>query len=394
MPDSTADVVIVAAGASTRMGGIDKVTAPIAGRPLLAWTLRPFVAGTPVDRIVVVVAADRVTDLREAPWMPERASVVAGGSRRQESVAAGIRELERGGTPADRVILVHDAARPAAAADMIGRVVEAAHQHGAAIPALPVVETVKAVTDGVVERTVDRASLWTAQTPQAARLGIFRDAYARFPADGPETFTDEAALLEACTIPVHVVLGQTDNLKVTHPADLQRAASILGADQARIGFGEDTHPFGPGTPLALGGIEVPGAPRLHGHSDGDVVLHAIADALLGAAGLGDLGRLFPADDRTPRGVDSAELLSVVVARIHDAGFRPSSLDVTIIGARPRLAARLDEVRDRVAGLVGLRPSDVNVKASTGNLTGAEGAGRAISARAVATVSILASEPAG
>jgi len=389
MPIPTADVVVVAAGASTRMGGIDKVLAPIAGRPLLAWTLQPFAAGPTIDRIVVVAAADRVDELRAAPWMPDQAGVVAGGSRRQESVAAGIRELERRGTPADRVVLVHDAARPAVRVDMIDRVIGAAHEHGAAIPALPIVETVKAVADGVVERTMDRATLWTAQTPQAARLGIFRQAFAQFPPDGPATFTDEAALLEACTIPVHVVPGQTDNLKVTHPADLERAASILSADQVRIGFGEDTHPFGPGTPLALGGIELSGAPRLHGHSDGDVVLHAVADALLGAAGLGDLGRLFPSDARTPSGVASAELLASVVTRVRDAGYRPTSLDVTIVGARPRLGPRLDEVRDRLAGLVDVRPTDVNVKASTGNLTGAEGAGRAISARAVAIVATVA-----
>jgi 2-C-methyl-D-erythritol 4-phosphate cytidylyltransferase / 2-C-methyl-D-erythritol 2,4-cyclodiphosphate synthase len=381
----TADVVIVAAGSSTRMGGIDKVTAPLAGRPLLAWTLQPFTAGPPIDRIVVVAAADRAAELRTAPWMPERIAVVAGGARRQESVAAGIGEIERGQTPADRVILVHDAARPAASPDMIRRVIDAAHEHGAAIPAMPIVETVKAVADGVIERTVDRGNLWTAQTPQAARLGIFREAYARFPPEGPDTFTDEAALLEACTIPVHIVPGHMDNLKVTHPDDLQRAASILDAGAVRIGFGEDTHPFGPGSPLTLGGIELAGAPRLLGHSDGDVVLHAVADALLGAAGLGDLGRLFPSDARTPRGVASEELLSVVLARVRHAGYRPTGLDITIVGARPRLGPRLDDVRDRVAQLVSLYPTAVNVKASTGNLTGAEGAGLAISARAVVTV---------
>src|SRR5690349_12388832 len=236
-PTGTADVVIVAAGASTRMGGIDKVTASIAGRPLLSWTLEPFMGGLPVERIVVVVAPDRIDELRAATWMPERVEVVAGGPRRQESVAGGIAELERGGSRPERVVLVHDAARPAARAAMIGRVIDAAQEHGAAIPGMPIVETVKSVADGVIERTVDRASLWTAQTPQAARLGIFRDAYARFPPDGPDTFTDEAALLEACTIPVHVVPGETDNLKVTHPLDLQRAASILSPDGVRIGFG-------------------------------------------------------------------------------------------------------------------------------------------------------------
>jgi 2-C-methyl-D-erythritol 4-phosphate cytidylyltransferase/2-C-methyl-D-erythritol 2,4-cyclodiphosphate synthase len=381
----TADVVVVAAGSSTRMGGTDKITAPLAGRPLLAWTLDPFAAGGPVERIVIVAAEARVEELRAVPWLPDGAIVVPGGARRQESVAAGIDVLERSGAPADRVVLVHDAARPAVRSAVVRRVIEATAEHGAAIPAVPVVETLKAVTDGRVDRTVDRRGLWAAQTPQGVRLGLLRQAYARYPPDGPDVFTDEAALLEACTIPVHVVPGQHDNLKVTHPADLERAATILHAGGVRVGAGHDSHPFGPAAPLALGGIEVTGAPRLQGHSDGDVVLHAVADALLGAAGLGDLGRLFPADSSTPRGIESAALLSEVVERVRAAGFATSGLDVTIVAARPRLGGRLDAIRDRLAMLTGLRPSDVNVKASTGNLSGDEGAGRGISAHAVATL---------
>jgi 2-C-methyl-D-erythritol 4-phosphate cytidylyltransferase/2-C-methyl-D-erythritol 2,4-cyclodiphosphate synthase len=286
-------------------------------------------------------------------------------------------------------VLVHDAARPAVREPVIARVIQATAEHGAAIPALPVVETLKAVTDGRIDRTVDRSDVWAAQTPQGVRLEILRAAYARFPPDAPDIFTDEAALLEACTIPVHVVHGQLDNLKVTHPADLQRAAAALDADAPRIGFGADSHPFGPGAPLLLGGIAISGAPRLQGHSDGDVVLHAVADALLGAAGLGDLGRLHPADDRTPRGVDSGELLRDAAARVRDAGFGIDGIDVTIVAARPRLGDRLDVIRERLAALTGVRPDRVNVKASTGNLSGDEGAGRGISAQAVAMLRVRA-----
>ena len=388
MPVPTADVVVAAAGSSTRMDGVDKVLTPIAGRPLLAWTLDAFSHGTSIDRIVVVAAADRVEAIRAAAWLPDRAVVVAGGDRRQASVAAGVAALEQARTPGDRVVLVHDAARPAVSAAVIERVIEAAAGHGAAIPAVPVVETLKRVGgDGRIQATVDRAGLWAAQTPQGVRLEILRAAYARFPPAGPDVFTDEAALLEACTIPVHVVPGDPDNLKVTHPADLTRAATALRVEAARVGFGADSHPFGPGGPLRLGGTELPGAPRLSGHSDGDVVLHAVADALLGAAGLGDLGRLFPADARTPRGVDSAELLETVVARVRDAGLEPSGLDVTIVAARPRLGDRLDTIRDRIASLTGLPASAVDVKASTGNLSGDEGAGRSISSHAVATLRV-------
>jgi 2-C-methyl-D-erythritol 2,4-cyclodiphosphate synthase len=157
------------------------------------------------------------------------------------------------------------------------------------------------------------------------------------------------------------------------------------APVTRIGLGTDSHPFGPGAPLVLGGIEIAGGYRLHGHSDGDVALHAVADALLGAAGLGDLGRLFPAGPETPSGISSGELLGEVVRRLGDAGWRVSSVDLTIVGARPRLAGRLDPMRDAIAAILGLAGDVVSVKASSGNLAGMEGAGRGISATAVAAI---------
>ena len=153
----------------------------------------------------------------------------------------------------------------------------------------------------------------------------------------------------------------------------------------RVGLGQDRHPFGPGEPLRLGGVEIPGAPRLHGHSDGDVVLHAIADAVLGAAGHGDLGRLAPADARTPRGIASSELLARAVEHVQAAGWAPAGVDVTITGARPRLGTHLDAMRDQVASLLGLGPDCVSIKASTGNLQGPEGEGRAIAAEAIITL---------
>jgi 2-C-methyl-D-erythritol 4-phosphate cytidylyltransferase/2-C-methyl-D-erythritol 2,4-cyclodiphosphate synthase len=389
-----ADVVVVAAGSSQRFGS-DKLDADIGGRPLLAWTIDRLASSELVERIVVVSAPDRVDRIRSAPWLSAKVvDVVPGGARRQESVAHGIGALEgaleeRSGTvpdgAPDRIVLVHDGARPLVGRELIAAVVDAVEAHGAAIPILPVVETLKRVGDGLVHETVEREGVGAAQTPQGIRLGILRAAYARFPPDGPREFTDEAALLEACTIPVHVVPGHADNLKVTLPADLDRAASLLAVDRPRVGYGDDSHPFGPGEPLALGGIELAGVPRLSGHSDGDVVLHAVADALLGAAGLNDLGRLFPADARTPRGIASTKLLAEVVSRVAAAGLRPGHVDVTIIGARPRLADRLDSIRGRLAELLLIRVDQVNVKASTGNLDGMEGAGRGISARVVATL---------
>jgi len=384
MSTPKADLVVVAAGASSRMGGHDKITASIGGRPLLDWTIGRFAVLRQIEQIVVVAQPDRVDEFRAATWMPSRVVVVPGGHRRQESVAAGVSELQRRGVDRDTVVLVHDGARPAVDPALITAVIDAAATHGAAIPVLPVGETLKRVDSGVVRETVDRTGLGFAQTPQGVQLGVLQDAYVRFPPDGPQTFTDEASLLEACTIPVRVVPGHVDNIKVTVPADLPRAASIL-LGGPRVGYGEDSHPFGPGEPLALGGIEIAGAPRLSGHSDGDVVLHAVAGALLGAAGLPDLGRLFPADARTPTGIASVELLSEVTSRVTSAGFSPTLVDVTIVGSRPRLEARVDEIRARLAELVGVGVDQVNVKASTGNLFGMEGAGRGISARAIATL---------
>jgi 2-C-methyl-D-erythritol 4-phosphate cytidylyltransferase/2-C-methyl-D-erythritol 2,4-cyclodiphosphate synthase len=268
---------------------------------------------------------------------------------------------------------------------LVMAVAEATERHGAALPVQPVAETLKRVGDGLVLATVDRSTLAAAQTPQGARRGLLLDAWIAFPPDGPREFTDEAALLEACKIPVHAIPGEPANLKVTLPDDLRRVEQALAPSAVRVGFGHDSHPFGPDTGLLLGGIEIPGAPRLAGHSDGDVVLHAVADALLGAAGLGDLGRLFPADARTPRGIASETLLREVMARVSRGGLAPSSVDVVVIGARPRLGDRLTAMDDAIAGILGIEPGAVNVKASTGNLAGDEGAGRSISARAVATL---------
>jgi 2-C-methyl-D-erythritol 4-phosphate cytidylyltransferase/2-C-methyl-D-erythritol 2,4-cyclodiphosphate synthase len=324
-----------------------------------------------------------------AAWLPVGVvDVVTGGARRQESVYAGFLAFDRHRPVEADVVLIHDAARPLVDTALIAAVAVAAAHHGAAIPIVPVAETLKRIDGKLVGATVERTGLGAAQTPQGARRDLLREAWRRFPADGPDTFTDEAALLEACSIAVHVVPGDPGNIKVTLPADLRQAALVLGAPAgARTGIGHDSHPFGPGTPLRLGGVAIDGAPALFGHSDGDVALHAVCDALLGATGLGDLGRLFPADSRTKPGIASAELIADVRRRVVAAGWRPASVDLTIIAARPRLAAHLEAMRDAIAGLLEVDRSAVNVKASSGNLDGADGAGRSISALAVASVEV-------
>ena len=396
------------------MGGADKLSHEIAGRPLLAWSIDALTVVPEIERVVVVTAADRVEEIRSAPWLPAAVvAVVAGGARRHESVAAGAVTLDAidksaadaaaghadvaaddagaaSGGSHDRVVLIHDGARPLVSAGLVRAILDAAIRGGAAIPIVPIAETVKRVEDGRVAATVDREELATAQTPQGVRRGLLRSAFAQFPPGGPETWTDEAALLEACRIVVHAIPGETSNLKVTVPADLDRVRSALGGAPpgigiTRIGSGSDSHPFGPGSPLALGGIEVAGAYRLHGHSDGDVALHAVADALLGAASMGDLGGLFPAGPETPRGIASRELLAEVARRLASAGWRATSVDLTIVGARPRLAALLDKMRQAIAEILGVPTDAISVKASSGNLVGMEGAGRGISASAIAAI---------
>lgn len=383
MTPGIADAIVVAAGASRRMGVPDKMMLDLLGRPMLAWTLDALASARSVRRLVVVTGPERVDQLAATSWIRDRgALVVAGGVRRQESVAAGVRASDA------EVVLVHDGARPLVTPSLVDAVAAASHECGAAIPCLPVSATLKRIEGGQVVATIDRADLATAQTPQGARRELLEAAWAVHDPSGPETFTDEAALLEASGFDVVAVPGEPENLKVTVPGDVDLAVAILvrRGGTTRIGHGADSHPFGPESGLALGGIVIEGAPRLHGHSDGDSVLHAVADALLGAAGLGDLGRLFPAGDPATRGIASGRLLEAVVAELASAGFRPEAVDIVVISARPRLgAARLEEMRRAIAGLLSIEVGRVGIKASSGNLSGDEGAGRTISATAIATV---------
>jgi 2-C-methyl-D-erythritol 4-phosphate cytidylyltransferase/2-C-methyl-D-erythritol 2,4-cyclodiphosphate synthase len=381
-----ADAVVVAAGRSERMGGRDKLAAEIAGRPLLAWSLAAIAASPLVERIALVRAPEQLADPRPA-WLPDKVTaVVAGGARRQDSVAAGIRALDRGTGETDgRVLLVHDGARPLVSPALVDAVTRAAAEHGAAIPALPVSETLKRVDGDRVIGTVERAGMAAAQTPQGVRWDVLRDALGRV-ADTDREFTDEAALLEAAGVAVHVVPGEAANLKVTRADDLDLAEARLGGGTVvRTGFGSDGHAFGPGDGLRLGGVEIANAPRLFGHSDGDAALHAIAGALLGAVALGDLGGLHPADERTPRGIPSTDLLRSVRRHLVDAGWAPRSVDLTIRGARPWIQASMPAMRAAIADLLEIEVGAVSVKAATGNLSGDAGAGRTIEAQALATV---------
>jgi 2-C-methyl-D-erythritol 4-phosphate cytidylyltransferase / 2-C-methyl-D-erythritol 2,4-cyclodiphosphate synthase len=382
MDGAFADAVIVAAGSSQRMSGVDKLGAILGGRPLLAWSVESMAAARTVRRVVVVAAADRVQELSAAEWLRAvPATVVVGGDTRSASVLAGVRACH-----AD-VVLVHDGARPLVSPALADAVAAAAAEHGAAIPTVPISDSLKTLSGTSITAGIERDGLVWAQTPQGARRGLLLDAFA---AAGGLSFSDEAGLLQAHGVAVVAVPGEATNIKVTRPDDLALVRAIArarsGAATARTGFGQDSHQFGRADGLYLGGTFIDEAPRLHGHSDGDVALHAIATALLAAAGLGDLGRLFPSGDSATAGADSADLLREAIARVASAGWSKSSVQLALLGSRPRLgSARLDAMRAAIAILLALEPEAIAVTASTGNLLGAEGSGLGISATALVTI---------
>lgn len=365
------------------MGGADKLAELILGRSLLEWSVAAMADARSVDRVVVVTRADNVERLAGEEWLARlgegRIAVVAGGAHRSDSVRNGV-----AATSAE-VVLVHDAARPLATSLLADAVAAAAAEHGAAVPVVAVVDSLKRADGNLVAHSVDRGGLVRTQTPQGARRDLLADALA---AAGGAAYTDEAALLESQGVAVTTVPGEAANIKVTEPTDLEIVRAIAQARQPdgprgtymRFGLGQDTHGFGPGMGLALGGIVIDDAPRLFGHSDGDVILHALATAVLAAVGMGDLGRLFPASDAATKGVASHLLLGEALSQAAGAGWIVASAQVSLVGARPRLGGkRIDSMRARVAELLAVSVDDVAITASTGNLYGPEGAGLAMSA---------------
>src|SRR4051794_12172558 len=331
MNERFADAVVVAAGVSRRMGGIDKLNVELGGKPLLAWSIDAMKAAKSVRRVIVVANADRVDSLARQAWFgASDATLVAGGAERSESVRAGVRATDAG------VVLVHDGARPLASPALADAVASAAAEHGAAIPVVPIADSLKAARDGRLGAGVDREGLVAAQTPQGARRQLLLDA---FEAAGGKPFTDEAGLLQANGVNVHIVAGEVSNLKVTLPDDLDLVRAIAvgrSATATRSGYGQDSHQFGRQDGLWLGGLHIPEAPRLHGHSDGDAVLHALSTALLSAVGAGDIGRRYPAGDAKTAGIGSAEMLANSLMLLEAGGWRPASVTISVVGARPKL----------------------------------------------------------
>jgi 2-C-methyl-D-erythritol 4-phosphate cytidylyltransferase/2-C-methyl-D-erythritol 2,4-cyclodiphosphate synthase len=309
---------------------------------------------------------------------------VAGGARRQDSVANAFRALRE----STDVVLVHDAARPFVTSDLITKAIKAAAEHGAAIVAQPASDTVKRVRRDqdpmAVVETIPRESIFLAQTPQAFRTEILKDAIAL--GESGVDATDEAALAERAGYAVHIVESTAKNLKITTIDDLAEARRRFEPARSmaeRIGTGYDLHRLVEGKPLLLGGVEIPSPRGATGHSDADVVCHAATDAILGAASLGDIGRHFPDSDPQWKGASSLDLLRRSVTLVHSAGFKVVNLDVVVILERPKIAPYLDEIRRQLAAALEITVERVSVKGKTNEGVDAVGRGEAIASHAVA-----------
>jgi 2-C-methyl-D-erythritol 4-phosphate cytidylyltransferase/2-C-methyl-D-erythritol 2,4-cyclodiphosphate synthase len=370
-----------------------KALVPLAGRPLFAWSLEALQRTPSIEAIVVVGPVARLRAAWDAAGgSPDR--VVAwteGGSERQDSVARGLSALPR----TFDLVAVHDGARALVTPELVERVVADAAAHGAAVAAVPLEDTLKRAEAGSIEDTVPRAGLWRAQTPQAFRREWLEEAHAA----ATSVATDDAALLERAGRRVHVTEGDAMNLKITRPGDLALAEAWLesrreasrGVDR-RIGFGYDAHRIAPGRPLVLGGERFESAWGLEGHSDADVLLHAIGDALLGAAALGDLGTHFPPSDPRWKDVSSLELLRRIRALLDARAIRIANVDATLVAEEPRLAPARERICANVAEALGVTPDRVSVKATTNERLGALGRGEGLAACAVAFIEAPAAFP--
>lgn len=380
--------LILAAGRSSRLGA-DKAFLSLGGRPALAYSLDAFEGCEAVDDVVVVLSqanwARGEALLRQGPWTKVRA-LCLGGPRRQDSVAAGLSQL-----PPGEWVVVHDAARPFVTPQLIGEGLRQARQHGAAVAAVPVKDTIKIVgPDGKVRATPDRSSLWAAQTPQIFRRDWLAQAHREAQGDA----TDDAVLLEERGHAVVVYPGDPANIKLTAPEDWALAEMLLrrrqgrgvprpGETSFRIGTGYDVHRLAEGRRLVLGGVKIPHPLGLAGHSDADVLLHALMDALLGAAGLGDIGQHFPPSDQRYKDASSLRLLAQVGEMLAAQGWRVVNVDATVVAEAPRLGPFIGEMRRRIAQTLGIEPEAVSLKATTAEGLGPIGRGEGLEAHAIA-----------
>lgn len=383
----------------------------VGGRSVLERTLTAFDSHPALKAIVLVAGAEELERVRQvAAAFPKVVAVVAGGETRTDSVRCGLEAL-----PAEiEIVLVHDAARPLVSAQLIDNIIEATARVGAAVPGLPLSDTVKRVgADGLVQATIPRTAevngvtlsgLTAVQTPQGARVEVLRGAYARYDVALYGESTDEASLIEATGGAVAVVPGDPANMKITRPEDITLAERLLApavsaavaapsanSGEIRTGLGYDVHQFAApeaGRALTIGGIEIEHDRGLDGHSDADVLLHAVCDALLGAASLGDIGILFPNTDETYRGIASLRLLAIVGERLVQSGWQIVNIDATIVAEAPKLMPHRPKMQQAMAACLGLEATRISVKATTSEKMGFVGRKEGMACWCIATIRAL------
>jgi len=381
----TFDSIVVAAGTGSRAGGA-KQWRLLGGKPIVRWSVEAMLTAGAAD-VVVVVAADAGGQLEQALAGLTGWRAITGGDTRAGSVRAGLDALDG---PADRIVLIHDAARPMLTTEVIQRLLVAVVDADGALPALAVADTLKRGDSGAVINTVDRSDLWRAQTPQAFRADRLRRAWANWPAD--ETPTDDAAVVERDGGRVVLVEGDARLMKLTYPEDFAMAEALIAAGtrmQTRVGSGFDAHRWGPGSSVWLCGVEIPHDQTLIGHSDADAGLHALTDAILGALGDGDIGDHFPPTDPKWKGAASDQFLIHAVERVHARGGRVVHVDVTLICERPKVKPHRQAMRERLAAILALPLDAVSVKATTTEAMGFTGRGEGLAAQAIATIELPA-----
>ena len=385
--------VIVAAGRGSRMGlGRNKVLADVAGVPVIVRTVRALAETGLFDGgVVLVTGAEDMEEMRGLMAAHGLDVTLAqGGEDRQQSVYNGLRAVN----PAAEIIAIHDGARPLVTRAVIERTIESAKRCGSGVAAVMLKDTVKRVdAEGAVVDTPNRETLRAVQTPQTFAAALIRGAHARFAASA-ERATDDAALAERAGCRVMLTEGDVENIKLTTPEDMLLAQQVIlrregrtegRSAQMRMGHGYDVHRLVEGRKLILCGVEIPYEKGLLGHSDADVALHALMDALLGAAALGDIGRHFPDTDPAYRGADSGKLLDHVVSLLARRGYAVGNADVTIICQRPKLKDYIPQMQANVAAHLGVDVDCVNIKATTTEKMGFEGEGLGISSHAVACI---------
>jgi 2-C-methyl-D-erythritol 4-phosphate cytidylyltransferase/2-C-methyl-D-erythritol 2,4-cyclodiphosphate synthase len=381
--------IIVAAGRGNRMGSpLNKVYLPLGEDPVILHCLRVFENSSLINSYVVVASKSDLSFCRtllNSYSLTKLAGIAAGGETRQESVAAGLDALSR----ECGLVVVHDGARPLLSQGVLEGAIQQAVADGAVVVAVPVKDTVKVVEKEEIKGTPERSSLWIAQTPQVFHRSLLKEALDAARASG-FTGTDDASMVERLGYQVKIHPGAYENIKITTPEDLVIARALLGLQtdehvEKRTGLGYDVHPFCQGRPLYLGGVEIPEGPGLSGHSDGDVLLHALTDACLGAAGLPDIGHYFPPSDPRWEGASSLALLGITRGILAKEGFRIIQVDLVVAIEKPRLAPYLEEMRGRIAAVLDILPSAVGIKATTTEGLGFVGRGEGIACWAIAIV---------